>query len=321
MQPLWTAEHEVDATLARQLVTSQFAALADSRALSIERLGAGWDNVAFLVTAEQGQFVFRFPRRTIAASLIETETRLLPALARRLPLPIPVPIFAGRPGPAFPWPFSGYRRLAGRSACGAALDGDARARAAAPLGRFLRALHALPVEEMERLQAPCDTLGRAALDSRIPQARERLGEAGDRGLLPAILDDDARRRLQAICDEAEADRALDGAAQPRALVHGDLYARHLLVGGDRQLCGVIDWGDLHIGHPGVDLSVAFAFLPAPARTSFFEAYGGVPAAAVLRLARLRALFSLSTLLLYGSQTGDADLVDEAARGLEHLLIA
>ena len=91
MQPLWKAEREVDTALARQLVTSQFPALADSPSLAVERIGAGWDNVAFLVTGANGPFVFRFPRRSIAVPLIETETRLLPLLAPALPLPIPVP--------------------------------------------------------------------------------------------------------------------------------------------------------------------------------------------------------------------------------------
>jgi aminoglycoside phosphotransferase (APT) family kinase protein len=317
MQPLWTAEHEVDAALARQLITDQFPALADSPPMNLERIGAGWDNVAFVVAGANGPFVFRFPRRSIAVPLIETEARLLPHLAPVLPLPIPVPRFNGRPGPTYPWPFSGYRRLPGRSACGADLDADARLRAAAPLGRFLRALHSFPVAEIASMEVPGDALGRADLEMRIPQARERLGEARDRRLLP-VLDAAAQRRLDAICDEAEADRVSDSSAKPCALVHGDLYARHLLVDGDQRPCGVIDWGDVHIGHPGIDLSLAFAFLPARARPSFFEAYGGVPDGAVLRLARLRALFSLVTLLIYGTETGDADVVSEAGRGVAYL---
>ena len=139
-----------------------------------------------------------------------------------------------------------------------------------------------------------------------------------RRLLPPVLGSAAQRQLDAICDEAETDRASDSSAKPCALVHGDLYARHLLVDDDQSLCGVIDWGDVHLGHPGIDLSLAFAFLPARARAPFFEAYGGVPEGAVLRLARLRALFSLATLLIYGTETGDADVVAEAGRGVAYL---
>jgi hypothetical protein len=34
-------------------------------------------------------------------------------------------------------------------------------------------------------------------------------------------------------------------------VHGDLYARHLLISDDRQLACVIDQGDVHRGDPAV----------------------------------------------------------------------
>ena len=46
-------------------------------------MGAGWDNTAYLVN---GEWVFRFPRRTIAVPLLEAEGRVLPKLAPRLPL-------------------------------------------------------------------------------------------------------------------------------------------------------------------------------------------------------------------------------------------
>ena len=36
-------------------------------------------------------------------------------------------------------------------------------------------------------------------------------------------------------------------------VHGDLYSRHLLVDDAGRPCGVIDWGDCHVGDPAVDL--------------------------------------------------------------------
>jgi aminoglycoside phosphotransferase (APT) family kinase protein len=303
MQPLWAAEREVTPDLASALVREQFPELAAGGATSIERLGVGWDNVAYLVG---GAHVFRFPQREVAVPLLETESRLLPVLAPRLPLPVPVPIFLGRPSAAYPWPFQGYARLPGRPACDAALDEAARARAAVPLARFLRALHDVPADEAARLGAPSDTLGRADLPRRAQLTRERLAEARARGLV------DGGDALDALCAEAEAAR---GPAAPPALVHGDLYARHLLVDGAGALSGVIDWGDVHLGHPALDLSIAFGFLPPRARAAFFSAYGGVPDESVLLQARLRALFYGVTLLLYGTEAADAELVREARVGL------
>ena len=308
MDAQWTPEREVTPELALALIRRQFPAAAAGPAPSITRLGVGWDNVAYLVA---GRFVFRFPQRRLGVSLIETETRLLPAIASRLPLPVPVPTFVGAPSDDYPWPFHGYQRIAGRSACGAALDASARARAAAPLGAFLRALHALPAEEAARLGAPGDLLGRADVPKRVRQTRERLAEARERGL---GAED---RSLDRIWEEAQAGDG--GPAPPAALVHGDLYARHLLVGDDGALGGVIDWGDVHLGHRALDLSIAFAFLPPEARPAFFAAYGGTPDGAVLRRARLQALFYGVTLLIYGTDAGDGDLVREARVCLAHVV--
>jgi aminoglycoside phosphotransferase (APT) family kinase protein len=324
VEPVWTAEREVDAALARALIARQFPSLGPADALDVERIGVGWDNVAYQVA---GRFVFRFPRRALAVDLLETERRVLPALAPRLPLPIPVPTLAGRRDDdnAWPWPFLGYERLPGRSACGARIDAGARRRAAAPLGAFLRALHAFPVDEAARLGAPGDRLGRADAPERLRQTRERLAEARARGLGGGALQPAHDR----VCDEVEAVLLAPGApgggapgplAGP-ALVHGDLYARHLLVDAAGALCGVIDWGDVHLGHRAQDLGIAFMFLPPEARADFFAAYGAAPDAITQARARLRALFLLVSLLFYGDAIGDGDLLAEAVAGLGYLAAA
>ena len=114
MHAQWTAEREVTPELAAALIRSQFPALAAEGGLYIERLGVGWDNVAYLIG---GQYVFRFPQRQLAVPLIDAESRLLPFVAPRLTLPVPVPIFIGQPGAGYPWPFHGYALIPGRSAC------------------------------------------------------------------------------------------------------------------------------------------------------------------------------------------------------------
>lgn len=44
---------------------------------------------------------------------------------------------------------------------------------------------------------------------------------------------------------------------PLAVCHGDLHVRHLLVDRDGSATGVIDWGDLCLADPAVDLSIAY----------------------------------------------------------------
>ncbi|MGH7553198.1 MAG: phosphotransferase [Longimicrobiales bacterium] len=125
MQP-WHGEIETSPALVRALVRTQFPALAADR---VEPFGSGWDNTAFLVG---DNIVFRFPRKQSAVELLETEPPVLRRLAPLVPLQIPVPAWIGTPSDAFPWPFLGYLRLSGRTACKAGPSNSDR-HAAAPL--------------------------------------------------------------------------------------------------------------------------------------------------------------------------------------------
>src|SRR5450631_2696706 len=128
---IWTADIDVDALLAARLVATQFPELAGE---TVEPFGFGWDNAAFLVG---GRVVFRFPRRSKVAGLIEREIAILPNIAARLPLAISAPTLVGKKTPDYPWVFAGYEVIAGSTACSAILSDASRAGLAAPLARFL----------------------------------------------------------------------------------------------------------------------------------------------------------------------------------------
>jgi aminoglycoside phosphotransferase (APT) family kinase protein len=295
----WVAEHELGIERARRLIQSQFPALTP---VTIEPLGAGWDNTAFLVN---GGYVFRFPRRPIAVQCLEAEMRVLPMLAARLRLPIPAPIFQGQPAEGFPWPFAGYRFLPGRTACKVALNEAERLTAAEPIAHFLAALHAIPVDEAERAGAGHDLVDRLNLTARLPRLWQLFETVGKLGLVPDW--DDWAGLLK---------DATPFAAR-RTLVHGDFYVRHLLVDDDHKVSGVIDWGDVHLGHPGLDLSIVHGFLPPSAHDTFLRIYGPIDAD-TWRLARFRAFEYVMHLLRFGHETGDVDLVREARNTLHDL---
>jgi aminoglycoside phosphotransferase (APT) family kinase protein len=42
-------------------------------------------------------------------------------------------------------------------------------------------------------------------------------------------------------------------------LHGDLYHRHVIVDKNILPVGLIDWGDVHIGNPGIDLAIGMIF--------------------------------------------------------------
>ena len=293
--PQWTPEIIVDAERARAMIAARFPEL---RAERLERLGHGWDNAAYLV---DGAAVFRFPQRSVAAPLVATEIAVLPAIASKLPLAIPVPCWVGEPDEAYPWRFAGYPMLAG-TPLDVARPGDvARAELARPFGAFLRALHAVDSAPLVAIGLGPDAIGRMDPVKRLPQVRSRLEnvvsagavDASDAAALLAMFERDAR---------AEPPARL-------ALVHGDLYARHLLIDDRGALAAIIDWGDVHLGDPAVDLSAAHEIFSSSEHAAFLAAYGPVDAA-TWRRARWRAIHHAALVADYGMATGD----DALARG-------
>ena len=214
-----------------------------------------------------------------------------------------MPRWAGRPDQGYPWPFAGYEHLPGRSACAAALEAAQRTAAAGPLGHFLSALHRLDVGGLD---APGDEIARADMGVRVPLLHERIDTLASLGLVA-----DPRPLLRLV-EEAPLQPP---PAAPR-LCHGDLHACHLLVDASGVPSGVIDWGDVHLGNPAVDLAIGLGFLPPAGRQPFLEAYGPVDHRA-WEFARLRALFYAVGILLYGHDVGDAAMAREASISIGH----
>ena len=284
----WSADIHIDASLAAQLIRAAFPKLG---ARIVEPLGIGWDNAAFLI---DGAYVFRFPRRRICAKLIEREVALLPSIAPHLPVAISAPSFVGPPSAEYPYVFAGYPRIEGETACSVLLSDEARAELAVPLALFLRALHAIDTHPLVVIGVPDDEIGRLDGEKRAHMTRERLralnpeSVPGGDGLLAWL--------------EAHPPSALSHHA--RRLVHGDLYARHLMLASGARLTGVIDWGDVHLGDPAIDIAIAHLVLPASAHVAFREAYGPIDER-TWSVARYRAVYHAILEIDYGIREGDA----------------
>jgi aminoglycoside phosphotransferase (APT) family kinase protein len=301
--PTWTPEIVVDAERARAMISARFPEL---RAERVERLGQGWDNAAYLV---DGAAVFRFPQRGVAAPLIATEIAVLPMLAPVLPVAIPTPRWVGEPDETYPWRFAGYPLLRGTPVDMARPDDAALAALAPQLGRFLRALHDVDTGPVVAAGLPPDLIGRLDSPKRIPQVRERLVTLTARGV---VRDDDAASLLDGFIADAP-----DGPPSRLVVLHGDLYARHLLVDERGSLAGVIDWGDVHLGDPAIDLSVVHEVVPASAHDAFFAVYGAVDER-TWRRARWRAIHHAVLVAEYGTAIGDAALAEGGLSGLRRI---
>jgi aminoglycoside phosphotransferase (APT) family kinase protein len=129
------------------------------------------------------------------------------------------------------------------------------------------------------------------------------------------LIDNGEALLNIINELSITDNNLQETNNAPAVVHGDLNFRNFLVDGDDGvLSGVIDWGDAHIGHPAIDLSVVYSFLPPNARPEFLKAYGEVNPAMLL-LAKFRSLYINIVILIYAHDIGDMKQLLEAQRAL------
>ncbi|MFB9722173.1 phosphotransferase [Planobispora longispora] len=296
----WAAEHDVGEADAAALVGEQFP---DLRGAPVTLLATGWDNTVHLVGE---RWVFRFPRRAVALPGVEREIATLSALAPALPLALPVPTRIGRPGGLYPWPFWGAELIPGGELAEADLPETGRVRAAADLGAFLRALHDPRLVAEAGSGLPADPMRRGDPGVRAPMARERLDRLARRGTWEP---DPAVERLL-----AEGEKA-DPPPGPAAVVHGDLHLRHLLVGPDGRATGVIDWGDLCLADPAVDLSLAYSGFSGAARTALLSAYGRPPGPERETAARVLAVFLCAALADYAESTGRTRLLAASLTGL------
>lgn len=297
----WRPEFPVDAALAARLAAKLVPEVAG---VAPERVGEGWDNDVWRF----GAWTFRFPRRTLGAELIRFEARVLPALAPHLPIAVPAAERVAEPGPDHPAPYIAHRYVPGTTLDRARLDDAGRRRLAPQIAAFVKALHAIPRRIALDAGAPRDSAKRD-VEKRRAMIRERLPRlAGTRyahHMAP----------IAALCDAIPpAGDAIPGPA--RSVCHGDLYPRHLLVDPAGDLCGAIDWGDVMISHPGIDLSIAYTLLPAATRPAFWAVYGTVDDG-TRALARVTAAHYGVALALYALDVGDAPLADEAEHNLRN----
>jgi aminoglycoside phosphotransferase (APT) family kinase protein len=298
--PEWTAEREIGPARAAELIAAAAPQLAG---VAVVPLATGWDNTVVTVAEE---WAFRFPRRAVALPGVRREIAVLPRIAPLLPLPVPVPEIVGSDGaPGQPWPFTGARLIRGRELAEAGLPDGARVPAATAIGAFLRTLHSEQVRAAVDARLPVDPFGRGHPASRLVHTRTVLEGLVDSAVWagdPAV---------DALLERAAALGEPDGST---VVVHGDLHGRHLLVDTEGRASGVIDWGDVCLADPAVDLSLGFGAFVGPGRAAFLSAYGPVDAERELR-ARALAVRLAALLTSYAAAQHRAALLTESLASL------
>jgi aminoglycoside phosphotransferase (APT) family kinase protein len=240
-------ELEIDATLVRRLLASQFPRWADR---PLERVrSSGTDNAIFRLGED---LAVRLPRIHWAAGQPEQEHALLPRLAPQLPVAVPVPLATGRPGEGYPWSWSISPWFDGQNPPLGLAESDALAPAVAHFVATMRRVR-LP-------DGPEANFGRplATRDGPVRESIEALADVVDTHAVTAVW---------------EAALAVPSWSGPPTWVHGDLMPGNLIVDGGR-LCAVIDFSGTGVGDPACDLIPAWNLLSQTGREVFRAALQG-----------------------------------------------
>lgn len=236
------AEVEITPALVGRLIADQHP---DLSGLPLSLVANGWDNAIYRLGRE---LAVRLPRREAAAGLIRNEQRWLPQLSRGLDTVTPVPVRTGAPSSYFPWYWSVTPWVDGVPAV--QLSPRERCTAAEDLARFV-----LVFQQPAPADAPCNPVRGTALSARSAAVEERISAAG----LP--------RDLLALWRRLRDQPAWDG---PGLWLHGDLHAANLVLGDDRRLAAVLDFGDLTSGDPATDLAAAWMVFDREGRRIFID---------------------------------------------------
>lgn len=220
----------IDEGLARRLLEEQHPDLA---ALPLHRASVGSCNAIFRLG---DQLAVRLPLHERAGASAGIEQTWLPWLSFRLTLPVPTPVRCGLPGRGYPWKWSVCPWLAG----GTAIDVPVHEPLVVEtMGPFLRSLH-----QPAPSSAPVQPNRGGPLVDQDGRFRSRLVRLCPPSLIRAIT---------RVWEEALEARPNSGLSW----VHGDLHLANILVRGGRPVA-VLDFGDLSVGDPSVDMSLIWS---------------------------------------------------------------
>jgi aminoglycoside phosphotransferase (APT) family kinase protein len=124
--------------LARKLIAEQFPEYAGLPITDVEK--QGHDNRTYRLGSDM---LIRMPTAADYALKVPKEQELLPQLAKRLSINIPAPIKMGNPSSDYPYPFSIYKWLPGKSINLLTLTDQDKEQLAFDLSKFLKELQAI----------------------------------------------------------------------------------------------------------------------------------------------------------------------------------
>lgn len=244
------AQLDITRELAHALIVRQFPEFAHLPVTEVDK--QGHDNRTYRLGHNM---LIRMPTTESYALKVPKEQELLPRLASYLTINIPVPLKVGHPSAAFPFPFSIYKWLEGRSANFLVFDDACLENLALDLAKFLKELQAI------------DT-------SFGPMPGQHNWWRGDH---VSVYDKGARTQIAQLSSVIDIDKAINlweracktKWDKPSVWIHGDLAVGNILI-KNRKLSGIIDFGGIAVGDPACDLVIAWTFLKGKSRELFIQ---------------------------------------------------
>ncbi|NBO24421.1 MAG: aminoglycoside phosphotransferase family protein [Chlamydiae bacterium] len=245
-----TTESTPTLDLARKLIAEQFPEYANLTIVDVEK--QGHDNRTYRLG---DHMLIRMPTAADYALKVPKEQELLPELAKRLSVSIPAPIKMGKPSADYPYPFSIYKWLPGKSINLLTLTDQEKEQLAFDVAKFLK-----------ELQAITDVEG--------PGPGQHNWWRGDH---VSVYDKGAREQIAELAEIIDASKALalwDQACETKwdetpVWIHGDFAIGNILM-EDGKLSSVIDFGGAAVGDPACDLVIAWTYLSGKAREIFIS---------------------------------------------------
>ncbi|MER6174126.1 phosphotransferase [Streptosporangium sp. NPDC001681] len=271
------------------------------RVETVTPLGEGQDNIAYEVN---GELIVRFskePDPARRAALVEREARLLAAVARFSPVPVPEPRFTVAEHGCL-----AYFKLPGRPLLGLPMSERLAhgPSVAATLGGLLAAAHAVPMDRLAGLVEVDDPPPSEWLDEAVESYPTISGE------IPAAH----RQAVQAFLDTPPP----DGGYTP-VFSHNDLGIEHVLVDpATGAVTGVIDWSDAAIVDPAYDFGLLYRDLGPTALDAALDGYRPGDVTALRERAVFYGRCSLFEDLAYGLETGQDAYVGKSRTAMEWL---
>lgn len=236
----------IDEALVQRLIAAQFPQYKELSIHSVER--QGWDNRTFRLGES---LLVRLPSGEKYSLSVKKEQEWLPRLAPFLPLSIPAPLLMGEPMDDYPWNWSIYRWIEGNPAIMAPID--SLSDIAMSLAQFLLNLQSIDTTDGPMAGEHSFYRGGtlANYDTPIRQAFAILKNKMDVETAVEIWEEALTTKWEA----------------PPIWVHGDISPSNLLI-KEKQLCAVIDFGQLAVGDPACDLTIAWTFFKGESRKIF-----------------------------------------------------